>query len=81
MSEKKTRTLDQIQQEYQNLCLKSGHMQYQIEALSVDLDMVNKEMRDLNFEAAAAKKAEAEQKAQAPAAAPAEQAQQQPQEA
>jgi hypothetical protein len=53
MSEKKeARTLEQIQQEYQNMCLRAGHKQYQIFALQKELDVLNEEIRNLNFEAA-----------------------------
>lgn len=55
MTDTKKRTLPEIQQEYQNLCLKAGHLQYQVSVFSGDLDMVNKELRSLNFEAAALK--------------------------
>lgn len=51
--EKKSRSLEEIQQEYQNLCLKAGHLQYQISAISKDLELVNGQLREINFEAAA----------------------------
>lgn len=58
MSEKKApRTVPEIQQDYQNLCLKAGHTQYQVDVLTKDLAMMNEELRKLNFEAAAANKA------------------------
>lgn len=60
MSEQsKPRTLDDIRAEYQNLCSKAGHLQYQIHALSDDLELTNKALRDLNLEAAALPKEEA----------------------
>lgn len=75
MSETKAkpeRTLQDIQQEYNGLCNKAGHLQYQIFTFKKDLDLVNSALRDLNFEAAAlqantAKKAaeEAQEKAAA----------------
>lgn len=61
--EKKSRTVAEIQQEYQGLCLRSGHLQYQINTLSKDLDLLNNTMRDLNFEASAVQQAEAEKSA------------------
>lgn len=61
----KTRTVDDIQQEYQQGCLRAGHLQYQISALSKDLDLLNESMRELNLEANAIKSKAAEE---APAA-------------
>ncbi len=58
MSDKK-RSIQDIQGEYQNLCLKAGHVQYNIQVLQKDLDMVNSSLLDLNLEAAAVKAAEA----------------------
>lgn len=66
-----TRSIVEIQTEYQNLCLKAGHLQYQVYTFGKDLDMVNQELRDLNLEAAAIKAQEAKAEAAAPAAAPA----------
>lgn len=66
-SEKKVRTVPEIQNEYQGLCLRAGHLNYQIYALSKDLDMVQNSLRDLNIEAATAQAAE-----KAAAATPAE---------
>jgi hypothetical protein len=63
MPEKKDRSVAEIQQEYQQLCFKAGHLQYQIDALSKDLAVLNGTMRDLNFEAAGAQAKEAEAKA------------------
>lgn len=48
----KSRDVSEIQVDYQNLCLKAGHIQYQIFALSKDLELVNSSLRDLNLEAA-----------------------------
>lgn len=47
----KARTLDEIRNEYTNLCVKAGNIQYQVEALKQDLEMVNLTLRDLNIEA------------------------------
>lgn len=56
---KKTRTVEEIQQEYTQLCCKAGHTQYQISGLEKDLEMINSSLRELNFEAAAASAAKA----------------------
>jgi hypothetical protein len=64
-----TRTIPEIQNEYQNLCLKAGHLQYQVTVFQGDLDLVNKELRDLNLEAASVKAAEAKAASDAAAAA------------
>ncbi len=70
--EKKTpRTLEAIQQEYQQTCLNAGHVQYQLSAIRSDADAkvnelekgltnLNSKLRDLNIEAAASQKAEKE---------------------
>jgi hypothetical protein len=50
-TETKTRTVEDIQQEYQQGCLRAAHLQYQISALSKDLDILNSSLRDLNLEA------------------------------
>lgn len=63
MSDKKPRSIPEIQVEYQNLCLKAGQLQYQVAALNKELEIVNDAIRDLNFEAAASKKAEDDAKA------------------
>lgn len=64
MSENKKRSIPEIQSEYQNLCLKAGHLQYQVYTFSRDLEMVNQELRDLNLEAAAVKAVEEAPKAE-----------------
>lgn len=76
---KQERTLEQVTQEYSQLCSKAGHAQYQIHVHTKDLELINKELRDLNFEAAAIQnkaKEEAAKAEEAPAeeAKPAEQA-------
>ena len=65
MSEQKKRTLNDVQQEYVNLCTRAGDLQYKIQAFKKDLEVLNNQLRELNFEAvkiqqeeAAAKKAE-----------------------
>lgn len=60
------RSIPEIQQEYQNLCLKAGHLQYQVFTHERDIDMINNELRDLNLEVAAAKAEEAKEAASAP---------------
>ena len=67
-----TRTVPEIQQEYQNLCIKAGHLQYQIYTYEKDVEMINKELRDLNLEAAASKAAEAKASEEAAAKAAAD---------
>lgn len=63
MSEpKKQRTIQEIQEQYQGLCLRAGHLQYQIHAHEIDLRLVNDQLRDLNLEAASVKAAEEEAK-------------------
>lgn len=69
MSETQKRTIAEIQAEYQNLCLKGGHLQYQVYTFSKDLDMVNQELRSLNLEAASVKAAEDKAAAEASKAA------------
>jgi hypothetical protein len=65
MSEsKELRSVDAIQTEYTQLCTKAGHLQYQINALSKDLELVNKTLTDLNLEGAAAFKRESDKKEQ-----------------
>lgn len=58
------RDIKAIEQEFSNLCAKAGHLQYQVAVLSEDLNLVNEEIKKLNFEAAkvhaATKEAEAE---------------------
>lgn len=61
MSEK--RKVEEIRQDYTNLCVKAGHLNYQIKTLQQDLEAVYSTLRDLNLEAASAQKAEDEAKA------------------
>lgn len=58
MSEQKKRELSEIQQDYQNLCTKAGHVNYQIVTLKKDLALINDSLQNLNQEAAALKAAE-----------------------
>lgn len=55
--EKKSRTIQEIQQEYQNLCARAGHLQYTIKCTAEDLHQVNEQLKDLNLEAVSAKEA------------------------
>lgn len=52
---KKERTIQDIQQEFSALCARAGHLQYQVYTFNKDLDLINSQIRDLNFEAAAMK--------------------------
>lgn len=47
-----SRTIEDIKIEYGNLCVKAGHLQYQLYVLAKDLELVNSSLKDLNFEAA-----------------------------
>ena len=49
---KVTRTIEDIHQNYTQICAKAGHNQYQIETLKKDLEILNGQLRDLNIEAA-----------------------------
>lgn len=67
-NEKPARGIPEIQQEYQSLCTKLGHLEYQMDAISKDANMVKSELRDLNLEAAAIQaKAPKPEEAAAPA--------------
>lgn len=57
MSQK--RSMEQIQQEYQGLCLRAGDIQYRLSVMAKDLEEINKQLRDLNLEAASVKAEEA----------------------
>lgn len=54
MSEKKERTVEEIRNEYGQLCAKAGHLSYQIQVLTEDLKVLYDSMKQLNFEAAKA---------------------------
>ena len=70
---KKERTVEQVQQEYTQMCVRAGHTQYQIAQLQKDLALFNDTLRDLNLEAGAIQAknlaAEAAKKAEAAKAA------------
>lgn len=57
---KAPRTLAEVQAEYQGLCTRVGHTQYQIYGLTKELELFNQKLRDLNFEGAAIQQAAAE---------------------
>jgi hypothetical protein len=46
------RTLETLQQEYTQLAVKAGHLQFQIFGLNKELVLVNNLLQDLNLEAA-----------------------------
>lgn len=48
-----SRSLPQLQEEYNKLCAQAGHLQYTIASMSKDLESVNGSLRKLNEEAAA----------------------------
>lgn len=48
----KTRSLEEIQQEYQGVCCKAGHSQYQVHVYQLELERLNAKLRELNMEAA-----------------------------
>ncbi len=54
MSDKPTRSLETIQQEYTNVCAKLGHINFQISSLTSDATTIAATLKDLNFEAIAA---------------------------
>lgn len=68
--ENNTRTVESISREYSNGCVKAGDLQYKISVMSEDLSLLNKTLKDLNFEAASLQaKTASEAKAKADAAA------------
>ena len=54
------RTKVEIEREYANICSRLGHCTYQIGVLGKDADLMQSTLRDLNLEAAAVAKLEAE---------------------
>ena len=60
-SKKESRPIDQIQAEYQGLCTKVGHIQYQIFVLNKDLAVLNETLRDLNVEASLSQAAQSKE--------------------
>lgn len=57
MSDK--RTVEDIQKDFNNLAFKAGHLQFQIDCNTGDLNKINQTLKDLNLEFVAAKNAEA----------------------
>ena len=56
---KAPRPLVELQREYGSLCAKAGELQYKISVQKADLDLINSQLRDINFEALAAQEVEA----------------------
>lgn len=54
---KAPRSIPEINNEYQQLCLQAGHIQYQVFCHEKDLVILNDQLRDLNLEGAAAQQA------------------------
>lgn len=54
-TESKVRSMAEIQHEFSTLCARAGHLEYQIYTHEKDLELLNNQMRNLNFEAAAVK--------------------------
>jgi hypothetical protein len=45
--------MKEVEQDYGNLIAKAGQLQYQIKIAKDDLDVLNEQLKELNFEAAA----------------------------
>lgn len=58
MSKTPPRSVAEIQTEYQQLCCKAGHLQYQVSELKKELALVNDTLQTLNLEAFNSKAAE-----------------------
>lgn len=52
-TEKSSRSVAEIQQEFTAICARAGHLEYQVFTYRKDLEILNNQMRELNFEAAA----------------------------
>lgn len=50
MSETAPRTIEQVNQEYQQACYNAGNLHYQIKTLQEELDAIVKHQRELNQE-------------------------------
>ena len=72
-SNKAQRAFEEVQRDYVQVCTKAGQLQYQIHVLTQDLERLNEQLINLNFEANASREVEAriaaEMKAKAAAAA------------
>ncbi len=55
---KKERSSAEIQQEYQQVCAKAGHLQYSIAQTQLDLEQLNAALRGLQVEHSKAKERE-----------------------
>lgn len=62
MSEPKQRTLQEVHQQYSELCAKSGHLNYQVAVIKADLALVHEQLKTLNLEAASMSAKEGEKK-------------------
>lgn len=58
MSEPKTRTTADIQNEYNNLAFKAGNLQFELQERKRNLDMINDTLRALSTEYVSVKQAE-----------------------
>lgn len=56
------RALEEIQKEYQTICFNAGQVQYQLSVYNQELDTLNKRLFNINNEAAARNKLEADKK-------------------
>lgn len=50
---KKERSIDEVKQEFSTLCAQAGQINYQVYTFQKDLELINNQLRNLNFEAAA----------------------------
>jgi regulator of replication initiation timing len=57
------RSVNEVQQDYTNLCAKLGHLVYSQHALGLDKDLILEQLKDLNLEGHEAQKREAAEKA------------------
>ncbi len=51
---KPSRSIEEIQQDFNVQCARAGHLQYQMYVHEKDLSILNEQLRSLNLEAAAA---------------------------
>lgn len=69
-----SKTAEQLKQEYSNLCLRAGDIQYKMKCNQRDLDMIQQEMQNLDIQyvqaVELAKRVQAEVDAKTAAAAP-----------
>lgn len=55
MSDQPSRTIEEIQKDFQDACLKLGYAEYQSFSNQKDAQLLKERIRDLNLEAAAVK--------------------------